>query len=299
MGLKIRFTLWLALLAITLHDGGAIAAGKSPASELRAQYSALDNALAHNQFNRPLYLNSTESAGNLKGDIYTLIDYPFASVSAALNNPASGPDNWCDVLMLHPNTKYCRAAVAPTGTVLAMRIGRKFDQPLEDAYEVNFDYRVKAATSDYFAVELTADNGPLGTRDYRILLEAVSTEHNQTFMHLTYAYAYGFAGRVALKSYLATAGSNKVGFTINGRQGNSQPIYMTGVRGLVERNTMRYYLAIDAYLSTLATPSASRAEKRLATFFAATEQYPRQLHELERGEYLSMKRKEYQRLSAQ
>lgn len=299
MVLKIRLTLWLALLAISLHTGGATAADKNPATALRAQYSALGDALAHNQFNQPIYLISTESAGNLKGDIYALINYPFASVNAALNNPARGPDNWCDVLMLHPNTKYCRATLGSTGTVLAMRIGRKFDQPLEDAYEVNFDYRVIAATNDYFAVELTADNGPLGTRDYRILLEAVSTERNQTFMHLTYAYAYGVAGRVALKSYLATAGSNKVGFTINGKQSNGQPIYMAGVRGLVERNTMRYYLAIDAYLNSISARPANRLEKRLATWFAATEQYSRQLHELERGEYLSMKRKENQRIDAQ
>jgi hypothetical protein len=38
-----------------------------------------------------------------------------------------------------------------------------------------------------------------------------------------------------------------------------QPDYIGGVRGLVERNTMRYYLAIDAYLSTLPV----RPEKRL------------------------------------
>jgi len=38
-----------------------------------------------------------------------------------------------------------------------------------------------------------------------------------------------------------------------------QPDYIGGVWGLVERNTMRYYLAIDAYLSTLPV----RPEKRL------------------------------------
>ena len=33
----------------------------------------------------------------------------------------------------------------------------------------------------------------------------------------------------------------------------------------------------------------------LRDWFAATERYPRQLHELEQDEYLVMKRKEYQR----
>ena len=39
-------------------------------------------------------------------DIYARIDSPFATVRAALNNPG----DWCDILILHVNTKYCRAA---------------------------------------------------------------------------------------------------------------------------------------------------------------------------------------------
>ena len=270
-------------------------AGDKTRAALQAQYSGLSDELAHNQFKRPIYLDSTESSNQIKGDIYALIDYPFATVNAALNDPVKGPDNWCDVMMLHLNTKYCRATTTPSATTLAMSVGKKYDQPLEDAYHLDFTYHAKAATADYFAVELAADSGPLGTRDYRILLEAVSVEGKQTFMHLTYAYAYGFAGRIALKSYLATAGSSKVGFTINAKQGNNQPDYIKGVRGMVERNTMRYYLAIDAYLSALNIAPAIRTERRLTTWFDATEQYPRQLHEVERDEYLAMKRSEYQR----
>jgi hypothetical protein len=69
-------------------------------------------------------------------------------------------------------------------------------------------------------------------------------------------------------------------------------------RGLVERNTMRYYLAIDAYLAALSLPPAERAEKRLQTWFAATERFPRQLHEMDRASYLEMKHKEIQRMQA-
>jgi hypothetical protein len=51
---------------------------------------------------------------------------------------------------------------------------------------------------------------------------------------------------IAMKTYLATLGSSKVGFTVTRRQSNGQPEYIRGMRGLVERNAMRYYLAIDA-----------------------------------------------------
>jgi hypothetical protein len=62
------------------------------------------------------------------------------------------------------------------------------------------------------------------------------------------------------------------------------------MRGVVERNTMRYYLAIEAYLGALSLPPAQQFERRLADWHAGIERYPRQLHELTLGEYLDLKR---------
>jgi hypothetical protein len=67
------------------------------------------------------------------------------------------------------------------------------------------------------------------------------------------------------------------------------------VRGGVERNTMRYYLAIEAYLGSLAVPPADRLEQRLHGWFAATERFSRQLHEIDESAYLEMKRQEVRR----
>ena len=64
---------------------------------------------------------------------------------------------------------------------------------------------------------------------------------------------------------------------------------------MVERNTMRFYLAIDAYLGALAEPTPVRLQKRLQCWFSATEQYPRQLHEVSCTAYLNMKRSDYLR----
>jgi hypothetical protein len=144
-------------------------------------------------------------------------------------------------------------------------------------------------------VELNAENGPLSTHDYHIWIEATPVKDGRTFLHFTYAYTFGLTGRLAMKAYLATIGSDKVGFTITGKQPNGLPAYIQGVRGVVERNTMRYYLAIDAYLAALTTPPKDQLEKRMQHWYNTTDSYARQLHEVNRDDYLKMKRKEYQR----
>jgi hypothetical protein len=151
------------------------------------------------------------------------------------------------------------------------------------------------ASSDYLKILLDARQGPMGTSDYHIAMEAVPLSGARTFVHLTYSYRTGLAARLATKTYLATAGSGKVGFTIVSRQPDGRPNFINGVRGMIERNTMRYYLAIDAFLAATKAAPDLQLERRLQTWFAATEQYPRQLHEIGRDEYLEMKRTENSR----
>ena len=55
------------------------------------------------------------------------------------------------------------------------------------------------------------------------------------------------------------------------------------------------YLAIDAYFDALTTSPEDRLEKRLQKWYRSAEQCARQLHEVEREDYLDMKRREYQR----
>ncbi len=256
------------------------------AAPLRARYAELGRQLRNNQFQRALYLDSAQSSNDLQGEIYAVVDYSFVTVNAALNNPA----HWCDVLILHFNIKYCHAFSHKYGTVLTVSLGRKFYQPLADAYRLEFNYRGVVTTPEYFALELNAENGPLGTHDYRIWIEAASLEDGRTFLHVTYAYSFELTGRLAMQGYLATIGRDKVGFTVIGKQANGRPAYIQGVRGVVERNTMRYYLAIDAYFSALTTPPKDQLEQRLRHWYDSTDRYARQLHEVERDDYLEMKR---------
>lgn len=274
-----------------LVDDTATNAG--PVATLNARYAVLKDELGHNQFKRPLHLDSSEGPDGVRGEIFAIVNYRFATADAALNMPS----HWCDILILHLNTKYCRPST--DRTVLHVFIGKKYDQPVNKAYRVDFVYQVAARTANYLQVKLNADEGPLSTRNYRIVLEATPAEDGQTFIRLSYSYSYGMVGQLAMRAYLGTIGRNKVGFTEVGRKSDSQPQSIGGMRGVVERNTMRYYLAIEAFLGALSAPPKARVEKSLRDWFAATEAYPRQLHEMEQSEYLDMKRKEYSRQQAE
>lgn len=261
------------------------------AKALKAKHSELSAQLLKNQFKREIYLLSTESKEDLQGEIYAVVNYPFLSVSKALNNA----NNWCDALILHVNVKYCHASVDKSDKILKVNIGKKNEQPISQTFGVKFNYREVVKTPTYFAVELKAADGPMSTHDYLIWIEAVPLNNSKTFLHFTYAYGFGFAGRVAMQAYLATGGINKVGFTSNGLLSNGQPAYIKGVRGVVERNTMRYYLAIDAYLLGLDSPPQDQLEIRLQQWFRSTEEYAVQLHEVELDDYIKMKHREYLR----
>jgi len=276
---------------LLLALAGTHAAQAQDADTLKARHAALRDQLASNPFRQPLYLESRDESGTLQGDIYATVAYPFAVAGPALQAVA----NWCDILLLHQNVKSCRASEPPEGDTLSLNIGRKYDMPLADAYPFEFRYRVVAVMPDYLHAVLNADDGPMGTSRYRIDLEVVALDAQRSFLHLSYSYAYGMAARLAMHGYLATLGRDKVGFTVVGYDADGQPIHEGGTRGVVERNTMRYFLAIDAYLAALSVPPAARLEKRLTGWYAGVERFPVQLHELERDEYLDMKRKEVRR----
>jgi hypothetical protein len=259
------------------------------AAFLRARHGALRDALAHNAFGRPLYLESSDSAEAVQGDIYAQVEQPFAVAGPALKDMA----HWCDILILHLNVKGCRVA----GSTLQVYMGRKFDEPLADAHLFEFLYSVPAAQPDYLQVALRAEKGPLGTSHYVIALEVVALDARRSFLHLSYAYEMGRAARWAAQGYLATIGRAKVGFTVTGTS-DGAPVYIGGTRGAVERNAMRCYVAVEAYLGSLAAPAAEQTEKRLRDWFAGIERYPVQLHELELGEYLDMKHQEIRRQSS-
>ena len=277
----------LAASLLVLPTVHALEAGN--AETLRQKYTELKPQFANNQYGQPLVIASTEAPGQLKGEAYALLDYPLEKVAAALRTE----QQWCNVLILHLNTKYCQPAQVDGGPGLTVYIGKKDPQELDQAYRVDFSYKAEKRP-EYMDVRMTAGKGPMGTSDYRILVEAAAVDNRRTLLHLTYSYAYGMAGKIGMQGYLATVGASKVGFTVTGNE-NGKPVYIGGVRGVVERNTMRYYLAIDAYLKEMDAAPGEQQERRLRNWFAATERYARQLREVGRDDYMEMKRAELNR----
>jgi hypothetical protein len=280
----------LLLILATLWAGVAMAHNNDLADALRARQTALSAELARNAFGQPIHLDSQEQGSRLNGDVYAVLNHPFADLARSIRQPAQ----WCEVVILVINVKRCQAAEGG----VALNVGRKFDQPLQDTYRLQFTHRVAADAPGYLQLHLGADAGPMGTSDYRIVLEAIPSDSRHSFIHLRYAYTSGFAARVAMQGYLSTVGRDKVGFSIVDRQPDGQPVYVRSLRGALERTTMRYYLAIAAYLDSLSAPPPERIERRLRAWFAATERYPRQLHEMDEDTYLALKRSELRRSSS-
>lgn len=284
-------THWLSACLLAL---ACLTANAQSAQDLLARHAALRGPLTNNPYGRPLHLESGQENSRLQGEIYAEINQSYNVVGPALQEA----ENWCDILILHLNTKSCRAFSSSMNDMLSLHIGRKTDQPLTSAQPIDFQYKVIASTPDYLQVSLDAEDGPVGTSNYRIMLEAAPLTASTSILHLSYSYKYNLMAKLAMQSYLATIGRDKVGFSVIGRDANGKPEYADGMRGVIERNTMRYYLAIDAYLGALAAPPSQQIDKRLNDWFTSAERYPLQLHEIDRNEYLAMKHEEIRRQDA-
>ena len=92
----------------------------------------------------------------------------FAVTSAALGRASQ----WCEILLLHLNTKHCHAAATDAGQALHVGIGGKHDQPADRAYRVDFGYRVSARTANFLQVGLLAAEG-VPVRSGKVDLDAV------------------------------------------------------------------------------------------------------------------------------
>lgn len=273
--LRFAFALWLLVAGFAWAD--------STGEALAARYQALRPQLETNAYGAPLYIESSEEGELRRGEVYGVLAHSFARLAESLHNPRE----WCEIALLHLNIKTCTYERLDGSDALTFYSGRKFYEPPEKAYVLHYVFRVAAARAEYLAVTLSAPMGPLGTSDYLIALEAIPLGQT-AFVHFRYAYRPSLTSRLATSGYLATLGSGKVGFTISGRDRQGRPEYVGSVRGIVERNAMRYYLAIQAYFETQDKSPAQRFER----WFDLTERYPAQLHELEKPEYLQYKRQE-------
>jgi hypothetical protein len=279
---------WVACVPGVLAETAA-----DSSAALRARHAELGEQLENSAIQRGLYLESSDNARAPRGDAYAVINYPFATVAAAFATPA----NWCESLILHLNVQYCRAGTRDGSPQLSAALGKKTNQPIGDTHRIDLSYKVAVSSADYTRTELSSVEGPLGTGNYLIVLELTALDEHRSFMHLRYSYTQGVLTRWATSLYFSTRGRDKVGFTWIHDE-DDPPRLVGGIRGALERNTMRYYLAIDAYLQALGSPAPQRFEQSLEHWFADTERFARQLREVEKDDYVAMKRGQYLRQQA-
>lgn len=284
MAHRLRKALGWTLLLTALLVGTAHGERRQLLAEFRdVRYSSNENP-----FREPLFIRSSGSEDHLGADIYAILPQPFAQVRAAL----AGADQWCRFLVLNQNVKACTWRPGEEGARLSLFVGRKHYQTPGEAFQVEGDFRVRATRDDYLRVQLRADEGPLGTENYDISVQATPMGED-TLVQLSWGYEDSWRSRMATSTYLATLGRDKVGFTIVGQDTAGRPQYVQGVRGIIERNAMRYYLALRAYLENADVSESRRLEASMSTWYDWVERYARQLHELGREEYLANKRREW------
>jgi len=234
-------------------------------------------------------IDSGERDGRFVGEIRARIDYPFAEVAQAL----AASREWCAFAILHPNVKGCICERAADGDRVVLFAGPKRGSTLEDAYPIRYTFSAPVVTQARVDIRLNAAAGPMKTRDYEFAITAEPAGERTTRVVVRYAYRPSLESKLATAGYLATVGAGKTGFTIVGKDGEGRPVYVGGIRGIVERNAMRQLLAIEAYLDTRAVAQRDRA--RFERFHDLTERHAEQLHELERNEYLALKTAELER----
>ncbi len=280
-------------LSVTVLSWYAPARAVEPAFSkgkvLLEKYAELKAELKKNHFGLPIHVESKEQGRSLHGEVFGVVHYPYARLGSALESPAS----WCGIAPLDPNIKACTFRNTDDQCQLTLYSGRKYYQPPEEVYQLKFRFNLVAGTPEYMGIFLAADKGPLRTTNYRILFEAVPLDGERTFVHFSYAYRNSLLAEMLTGVYFATLGHDKKGFTVVGRDENGDPEYVGGVRGAVERNAVRYYLALLAYLDTMALPADQRFEKRMNEWFDLTARYPLQLYEMDREQYLADKRREH------
>ncbi len=273
--------------AVALLAASPVSAEMEGPARLHERYVTLEPKLRASVFNAPIYIESNDRDGLIRGEAYGVLPHAFTVFSATIQQPAA----WCDFATLHFNIKGCVYRSRTGSGILTIYSGGKQYEDPRNARRHEFLYTVRAATHDYLNILITSDDGPIDTSDYRIEVAAVALG-NQTFAQVRFSYRYRTLTRMMSATYFATLGRNKIGFTVIDRDKDGNPVYIKGRSGGMERSVMRFYLGLQALFESLAQPESERFEWRIRRWYVLTDKYRRQLYELAQDEYLDTKRKE-------
>lgn len=264
------------------------------AQALRLRFESQRAAMADSDFGRPLRLESSDRDRRARGEVLALLEQALTDLDRALQDPW----RWCEIMLLTPSISRCEVQ-DDNPPRLEVRLARRFDQMPQEGIAAQFAFHRQASDAHYSAVRLEADEGPIGTSDYRIEVEALALDPERSVVRMAYSYRYGLMASLASKAYLAGKGGGKVGFTrIGGAQDDAR---IGGMRGSVERNAMRYYLAIEAHVAqAVVGPEApsSRLAGSLERWLEAIARHPHQLAETDPKAYRRVKHERFATFAA-
>ena len=235
---------------------------------------------------KPFYLHAEVVKRRQIGEAALYFEQPFKEISRSLSKLG----NWCEVLLLHLNTKACTHSRRERDKTLTIYLGRKFYQDPDDAFVMTYDFETEK-DKDYFSALITAEDGPLGTSDYRIHFE-VALIDGRTFGRIQVSQKHSWLSSKAAKLYVATKGRKKQGISVVDHDDKGNPIYSSGEQAIAERNLLRYYFAITAYIHSQNGARSDRFKDSLQYWYDQTEQY-QQLYEVDRDQYINDKYREY------
>jgi hypothetical protein len=230
-------------------------------------------------------VRTEERDDRLSAEIYGIIDHPFPAMAELLTQPAS----WCEFVSLTPNIKTCTFHGNGKDVVLTLYIGWKGYRSPEAASPQTYQFLVRSRQPEYAAISVSAAEGLLGTTAHRFEIEAAAVAGKTVFV-LRSSFQSSALSRMITSVYPATLGRDKIGFS----RATTAPggDHVRGVQGMIERNVMRYYLALKAFVDTQGLSASSQFEARISMVHDLTELYRAQLHQMEKAEYLDIKRRE-------
>ncbi len=270
--------------------GGIASAYEIPSYvDIAANRDALVKWLATNQSGVEFYTESVPIEGGAETEIALIVDgIEIDEASETL----TGPGAWCEVLFLHLNVKSCVYGMSEDGRWLRMYMGRKFYQDPKKAKQIELQFDSGITDDNVSWVTLTADEGPFNTSDYYVGLFAIDAE-NGTYAQIRSSQKTGGAATAAVNLYFNTLARNKVGFSVVGTDSKGNPKYSVGSQAALERNVVRYLLALRIFMQTHTVDGAEGMRTRTELWYDATDRYAEQLYEVDRDDYLRDKEKEY------
>ncbi|MGF1614787.1 MAG: hypothetical protein ACFCVA_13005 [Gammaproteobacteria bacterium] len=244
-------------------------------------------AIAASPFDEPVYMESEEREREAHGQVHSIVEGPLEKLREAVGSP----QDWCEILFLHLNVKACVHQSRADAAELRVYMGKRYYQDPQRTEEIRLGFHVDVDDrgEERLAISLLADRGPYGIRDFQIEVRAVPLDEERSLVRMDYSVGYGALARLAMRGYFATGGRHRIGFTRVDSDVADEPVHVGGIRGMIERNTLRFFYALSAYLLM---PEPDQQEARLTHWFELTERHPGQLREIDKDTYLEQKRRE-------